>query len=986
METHSRARWCVLILAVFVASCASARATVMPQCCTQKDILFAYNFDDGAPLEAYFDPTSLIDVSIGVGTGINGTNSLHSDPTGSAGFYAEASVLFPSTQDICGNERRGFAVGAYLTFENNDDPSGGFHFFEVRNSSAGGAEYYLSVYRIDRDIVVYDATGSNEVYRVVHAIPAVVGAGIFTKVEVVGSISSSTATEGFTQDGTIEVRINGRVYADGDDVDLIDPGDPPDPCVQGKTGLDFSNNSPAAGLGWDKITVNPMGDLDCLYIGESSSYCNDEPVLNRPGAKCPDPNPGGDPKGPRTVREGFVAAYVAPTGGGTPATASDPTDPQSLTNAATVLYSLDVTLNDATVLSFGQAPIVVSGRRYVDPRVVQFGRVEYPLSDRSGNVRGQVWYVDLADTDGSIRGYLDSSTNRFFTKWEGKLYAETDVGRLAATARQPQARGKCVSVTVPDDLVVRLTFADELTRQDSGAAFDQELPAQTIGDIFHGPSTTATGLQFLAMSAPRDKKESVSQPPDNLLEQAMPCLMGECSDDWRSAENPPVTPIGICKAYLLGDVYLKGSELWQCYLASQFAVTIPDNNVFGSNMNTDCPGSARLDMDALTDQFLIPGHGNWSSYFATNYIDFTFNGAVYRCTVFFARGPISLQHVDGIVPISFNAWGIEDVGDSTGNMFDDLSYMTQWFVDHLMIQHTLTGTWGAVATFADGVAKLRTSSFTAVKAIHNARLSTGYKGRLIIDRKRPAREWLAELLVSGHMRFGINHHGQGFITTLDDTQSLAGLTAYTDQQHIQDGSFKVTSERSGELENRVNYDWGPEPASGRTTGPLVPLDDTVSQTNWGVSPAPDFHFQAVGRQNVADDVSARRMIQTKDGITSGEFTIDLAGTALTTGQLIRVTDFRGLGSTGWTNRVLLVNGRVLNPNVSNPPQADDLTLAIQWEDQQRSLAAPAGAVGGGVTADGSTVRAIGFHPVGTTAGGNGWVVGDTATGNGWRVG
>lgn len=969
----------------------------MAQCCDDATAIFLYGAEDGAPLSAYFQ--NVIDASINAGTGLNGSHSVHSDYASSSGEYAELSWTSDDHNDVCGNPRMEFAIGGYWNGRNLHD-SAGFDIMRVSyipddgpytDGDVDSASWLWIVSRVNfRDLEIYPYGGDDAIY-VTNVFDTVDFP--FRKIEIIGSVSSDNGAGTLLNgnpDAWIELRVDGVPVGDGDDFEITRDrlkAGLTDPCAQKRaTGIATHN----AVLGWNVVTFGPMGDLDCIYIKDTASYCDDNPVLKRPGGKCDPAGPGGDGNGPRIIHPGGLATptYVPPTGGGVPATASDPAEPQSLVDAASALVSLDLSLCDSTVLHFAKEPIVASGRPFAQAAVQQFGPVEYPLSDRFGNFRGQVWFVDIADPDGTLRGYLDSPTNRYYTRWEGHLYVESDVARLAGTARRSAARGRVVSVTTPDDLVVRITFADELSRQDSGSALSADLPRFTIGEIFHGPGTTATGLEFLAMSAPRKDKDSVEQPPQNIREQAMPCLLGECSDEWRSAENPPVTPVGICKAYLLGDVLLKGSEIWQCYLISQYAIKgFVANGVFGSNLATDCPGSVRLDLDALADQFLIPGQGNWSSYFSTNYIDFTWGPQQYRCTVMFATGPISLQHVDGIVPISVNvSGGIEDVGDSTGEAFDDVAYVTQWLIDHPILQQTLTGNWNAVATFPDGVAKIRTSSVTAVKAIHDARLSTRYRCRMIIDRKRPRSEWLAELLVAGHMQAGINHHGQVFLKTLDDGMSLSGLTTYTDQRHIQDGSFRVTSERSGELENHVVYDWGPEPATGRLTGAPVPLDDGPSQTHWGVALAQPLHYQAVGRQDVADDATARRIIQTKDGITLGEFTIDLAGTALDGGQVIRVTDFRGIGSSGWTDRLLRVNGRVANFNVSDPPQANDLTMLVQWEDMQRALAAPSGAVGGGVTADGSTVSAVGFGPVGTTAGANGWTVGDDATGNGWRVG
>lgn len=987
----------------------------MPQCCSDPACIFADDFEDGSPLTArYIDDDNnpgTNDCTIEDGVGINGSRGLHSSYSDPDGLDSEAAVHFTSDLDQCGNLRTEFAVGFYANYMQTTDPTGG-SVCEIRKQDFAG-ETIITIQRIGpgafmdpldptkpaQDLVVLDHD-NNEAFRIRNAFLL----GTYRKYEFRGSIGA------WGTDGWIECRLDGIVYQNGDNVTQINPDDPKKDCPSGNP-ITFlgPNTFSEPEVGWDKVWFSPNGgDLDCIYIKEVAQYCNDSNTdPNSSSRRCPPPGPGGSSfdgsaSGPRVVQPGGFTnwTYTPPVGGGVPSTAPDPVEAQSLIGADTLDIAFDLTLCDLSVVCFSQVPVVASSglilagsaRQPAQPLVTRFGTVEYPLSDRFGNFRGQVWDVDIADPDGTIRGYLESATNRFFKRWEGHLYGESDAARLAGTARRSLARGRVMSVTSPDDEVVRLTMCDEFSRQDSPFTLDRPVPQFKVGDLFYqGVTISCPGITFLAQTTP-DDGDPFDSPPQNVRDMAIPIIYGEASDDYRWAENPPITPAGICKPRLIGDVLLKnGTERWQLYLAAQYAIQI--DALFGSDLDPACPASVRLDIEAHPDQFLVPGHGQWSAYFPTNALDIIINSVIYRFTVFFARGPVSQAHVAGTVPISFNARGIDTHGDTTGTMIDDIAYVCQHMIDHAVIQKTLTLTsstsWGPVAAFLDGTAKLRTSSFAAVQAIHAARLSSRYRCRLIMDQQKTAKEWLADILISGDMRLGVNHHGQLYLTALDDAQDLTTLPTFTDVRDIREGTFAITSERSSELETSLRYDWGPEPATGRTTGDPRPYESTEAVRNWGDSyPALAQTFTAVGSQAMADDVAARRISFTKDGLTHGEFASHATITDILPSALCRATDFRGLGSTGWTNRVLFVESVVFNPNVSDPPQAEDHNVIVRWVDKHDALVAPAGMVGGGTTSDGTTTRGIGFVPLGSSTGSpsTGWVLGSSFNNTGWRLG
>lgn len=922
----------------------------MAQCCYDEDAIFADDFEDGAPLGAYYESIFGGLAKTG-GAGINGSTGLTSTSQ-----YDEMTRRFDSSTDFCGNPRSSFAVGGYWKV---DSLGNDFYILELRE---GALNVLLSFYQVGADLAVYTYDPTIvEIYRVSN----VFSTSVFRKVEFRGRIptfylSGEAQSRTSNNDGYVEARIDGRVYPNGSNFAEIDPHSPEDQCTGG---VSFSGSTTE--LGWDRVIVSAHGAMDCLYIKENDTYCN-ESELGRPPGRCPEPGPGGSSfdgtaSGQRAVQlGGYPATYVPPTGGGRLPTAADPAEPQTASSITRPIVTLDITFQDATVRRYSFSHVARSGAAPAVGRLVGVSELHYPLSDRFGSMSGQIWDAQIEDADGTLRAMLASGTNRYFKKWEGILYVEDDTARLAGTARRKLARGRAISVQIEQDQAVTISFSDELSRHDSPFSLDRELPHVLISDVFK-PTMACTGVTMVA------------PPTDDVLQLPTPMLLGECSDERRINENPPVTPIGICPLRDVGDYTLADGKTYIGFLVCLYAVKgIPA--LFASNLDPLCPSNVRMDPDVFSNgEFLVPGKGSgalsWSGFFATNYLDITTGGTTYRVTMVFGRGKRAEAHREGKVPVSANVDGYESTGDTTGTMLDDIPYLVEFLLEHPILRQTTTGSWGAYAAFADGTSKVRHSSFTAAKGFLDERLASGYKGALLMYERRAARDWLAELLVCGDLRLGINHHGQVIASVLDYYATLTGLTTYRDSLHIKDGSFQITSELNSELENAMSWDAGPEPSSGRTSVAKETTTATLSVTNWGETyKADERTLQAIYQVTIARDLVGRRLLATLDGITRGQFTIDLRGGDLEQGQLIRSTDFRGLGATGWTDRLLRVTERVALVDL------EDLSYVIHWEDVHDQLVAP------GTT----TTSAIGFNPVGDAISG-GWIIGD-ATSGGWRIG
>ncbi len=927
----------------------------MAQCCSDLTAIHLDNFDDGAPLSARY-------ININNGAAVTASEGINS--TAGAGGINGANFKrrFDDNLDRCENFRTGFAIGFWYKPTDADDVDDGVSIMEIRGPGSpfvGDRDVIestlLGIAIYGTDLVVVEGTNihlDEPAYTIYNAFPL----NELTFVEVRGGINPYGTDPA---QGWMEVQINGEYYAFGEDVATVDVEDENrflfPPCQRLALDGGFA-------LGWDCVFFEPYGFIDCLYIKETAAFCNFETKTNKP-QPCDPPGPAGSTfdgtaSGDRIVhKNGYVTPYVAPTYNGTPATASDPSDAQTLTNAASVVVTTKITLCDASVKRYAQVPVVRSGVALTQHRVNRYGPIPFRLADRFGNLPSQTYEIELADEDGELRALLASGVNRFWTRWQVDIEVSSDVARLAGTAPRSLARSRVIAPPVTSDRTVTLVCGDELTRQYGATSLDRELPWVRMRDVFKS-GFTATGMIYQ------------KNLPDDLEDQVLPILYGECSDDIRQQQN--ITPAGIDKVYYAGTFLLKsGSQRWYGFLVSLYAIKDPTGGgLYASNMDPECPGSVRIDPDKYSTDWLVPGKGQWSSYFSTNYHDVTVGGTTYRITMIFGRGRVAKQHVDGKVPISVNAFGIETTGNTAGTMISDGNYILQHLFDHPVLRRTTSGNWGAAATFSDGVAKVRTTSFLATKTIHADRISTGQRGRLILDEPRPAKDWIADACVSWDLRPYINHHGQIVATTLDDTAAITGLTTFTELLHIKEGSFQIQPERNGDVENMQPYQFGPEPATGRFAGSNT-KKVAAAITNWGEERAADpLVYEGHYLSAAALDVTSRRLLATKDGIVRGVFDIDHAGIDLTPGQLIRLTHASGFGTLGWTDRILRVVGVIVHPDV------DDLFCTVEWEDVQGLLAHTGS----------STDGAVGFQPIGSSAGLTAKVLGSSVSGTAYRLG
>jgi hypothetical protein len=193
-----------------------------------------------------------------------------------------------------------------------------------------------------------------------------------------------------------------------------------------------------------------------------TSQANEVEVVDPPDPEQPLPcpgcgtGPGGTPPSigygppsdtappvntPRIVPEGGEApSYTPCSTGGDPASASDPSDPQSLTDAVSPVVWVQITLPDATVLRYnGQGLNFTSGNGAVSsPRVTRWAPVTHALADPYGSIQAMRTTVRLADTDRVLRSILES---QHVDGAEVVIYAETRANAALGVAPFVLARG-----------------------------------------------------------------------------------------------------------------------------------------------------------------------------------------------------------------------------------------------------------------------------------------------------------------------------------------------------------------------------------------------------------------------------------------------------------------------------------------------------------------------------------------------------------------
>lgn len=523
---------------------------------------------------------------------------------------------------------------------------------------------------------------------------------------------------------------------------------------------------------------------------------------------CPEGDPVPDP-------------VADPDGDGDPGTGTNPTNGDSICGVPEPVTWCEIELPDGTTVKrYAKLPINVGDPK--EPRALSWGSIRRSLSGAFGDNRGATMSPTLIDTDGTLRAAEDSDSLvgcRYTQYVSSKTQLKADpthrvrVFDGVITDTEPQAQ-RTFSLQVTDYLS---TLLDEFNKRTY-------------------PQRVFNTDDFPNMGNAADDPTSPGNP--TMVGKPVPIGYGLLSDE------SGADPVGVVPCVYTGKraiAYYDGA-LWDEYVffghaaAAIQSLFIPQGP--GLSTGTTYPSRVRITAAAPAVEYLFPGTAAWTAAFGSApYRDFHGN----RYTVVYAFGPRSEINRTGQVPLVANMGGIEDVGDGSGLLIDDLYRQIQHLLVNWIFGNYTSGSWlsiPSVGSGADLYSRIDTDTIEAVRTLRasgSPSLSVlgafllGYNGTaLTLD------QILTMAAKNGHFEYGVNQHGQIIFDALDAGRTLnRDLTALADTLQQ---TYHAKRQRDL-VRNVITYRSGRRyspPLAGYTPAEdaLLPVSTTQQNADW----------------------------------------------------------------------------------------------------------------------------------------------------------
>jgi hypothetical protein len=320
------------------------------------------------------------------------------------------------------------------------------------------------------------------------------------------------------------------------------------------------------------------------------------------------------------------------------------------------------------------------------------------------------------------------------------------------------------------------------------------------------------------------------------------------------------------------------------------------HHVYASNLATgEAPKRERMDESVYGSEFLVYGRAGWPH--ADPYIEI--NGI--RMGVIYARGPRLKHHRDGVVTIAWNGCGDDDIGDGSGDTIDEAFLALQ----HVLNEYVLkdggvgyrTGVFGPLETWANGVAKLKTSAFAAMQALTVTWVgSAGYMAAFAITEPISVRDFLRKFAVTFACHYGSNHHGQVFPVLLDDTATVTAGRIYRDRIEIARLEGQEIDHDAVETRIRYHYDFDTDGQRFRVADQIIE-DEAMSDAYGAPRERATRQCYYTRHDATAVDSCSRHLTRYKVAPRYITFRTDLTGLEDELGAQIRLTHYDGAGGT-----------------------------------------------------------------------------------------
>ncbi len=343
----------------------------------------------------------------------------------------------------------------------------------------------------------------------------------------------------------------------------------------------------------------------------------------------------------------------------------------------------------------------------------------------------------------------------------------------------------------------------------------------------------------------------------------------------------------------------------------------------------------------------MPGYDLWDDLgFTDPFVDY---GGRRYCVLYmrgifrdWALGITNAPANLGGIPFTVNAYGIEDVGDGSGALIR--RGLQQY--KHIVLNWCppkgvgyQSGAWLTAPTFPDdpGLSMIDETSFDNADAQSGIYVTDGFQGDFIVgvnNEAITARELIARLNLSFGVESGFNRATQFFVSMVNtDIGSTTLQPTLTFVRDIFAGTFQIdsaTRELYTALDYRHTQDYLKRAADGWrsvTTG-ITEIENTSATTVYGsktVSPQLNLYMlRGKNRDSDADDyidgsltiaaVLALKLARASSIQHLPKLQTGPAGFNYELADVVPITHYEGLSSTGWTERPIRIERTETDPS------------------------------------------------------------------------
>jgi hypothetical protein len=212
---------------------------------------------------------------------------------------------------------------------------------------------------------------------------------------------------------------------------------------------------------------------------------------------------------------------------------------------------------------------------------------------------------------------------------------------------------------------------------------------------------------------------------------------------------------------------------WTRFVAAGKSVHV--EYVYASDLaENGAPKRTRLGASEFENELLIYGEAGYPH--DDPYVDMVHpDGTIIRQTVFYMRGPRVTHHRNKTVTVAWNGWGVEDVGDGRGDAIIQFFPGLLWLLNEEVLKDDglgyRTGDYGPLETFANGIAKLKSSRFVEAQQVSARFLDNeiGYLMSLAITEPTTMRQVIRRAHQTAGSHDATNRFGQWYPFLVDDT-------------------------------------------------------------------------------------------------------------------------------------------------------------------------------------------------------------------------